>query len=387
MRPEREAAHRGQTGDRSANQDFPKNAPSPKEGKQPSAPALPREDKLPEALRRLRLPELARALGLQLPESSGPCRSPFREDRKPSFSWFVAKDGRDRWKDFATGRSGDAVDFLAEAKGLSSREALPLFLELAGLGAGSPLPRSSPAKVEPARRRWKPPADKVSLPEGTRTGEPEDRAKLCESRGWDPLCTLALKDATEAGFLRFATYQGEACWLLVDPALRFFEARRMDALDFEGGGKSRARGSKSLLGPSELGPSALVLLTEGAPDFLAAHFLRDAGEQEGAHLLGSCSIFSALGANGGKLSQADLERLRGAKVLAIPHRDEAGETACREWKRQLLEAGCAFGSLDLSPFLPPGGKDLADCLDPLFPYGLIFKAEGELEKLTGRAGR
>jgi hypothetical protein len=161
----------------------------------------------------------------------------------------------------------------------------------------------------------------------------------------------------------------------------------LDGQEFDGGGKSRARGSKALLGPPELNPGSLILLTEGAPDFLAAHCLRLSGEEEGAHLLASCNVFAALGANGGKLSPDDIHRLRGSRVLAIPHRDQAGETACNEWERQLLEVGCSFGRLNLTSFLPPGGKDLADCLDPLFPLALIFKAEGELERITGKAKR
>lgn len=387
MRPEREAAPRTETGDRSTNQDSLHNVSSAEEGKRSSPLALVREDRLAEALRRLRLPELARALGLSLPDRPGSCRSPFREDRSPSFSWFVGTDGRDRWKDFATGEKGDAVDFVAKALGLSNRDAMLRFLELAGCGMQSarptPLPLATPI---PAPRRWIPKADRVRLPQDTREGTWEDLSQLCEARGWDAGCISALRVAGNLGVLRFATYQGEACWLLVDSALRFFEARRMDGQDFEGGGKSRARGSKSLLGAEKLEPGSLVIFLEGAPDFLAAHHLRIFGEDEGAVEVGSAVLVSALGTNGGKLRPEDLERFKGTRVLIIPHRDPEGLKACIEWRRRLREVAAEVRTLDLSApsyGLKPGGKDLADCFNPLPFYDLLFAIEGTLQEMKG----
>jgi hypothetical protein len=77
------------------------------------------------------------------------CRSPFREDRNASFSVFG--DGR-RWKDFASGEGGDAIDFLALARGIDTRTATKEFLSMAG--ADSPRPVTAqplaPAKSRPA---------------------------------------------------------------------------------------------------------------------------------------------------------------------------------------------------------------------------------------------
>ncbi len=88
------------------------------------------KEKLHLAEQRLSLPALALELGLVLPDRPGSCRSPFREERKPSFSWWFADDGRARWKDHATGESGDSVAFLAKALGVSNREAVVRYLEL-----------------------------------------------------------------------------------------------------------------------------------------------------------------------------------------------------------------------------------------------------------------
>jgi DNA primase len=84
---------------------------------------------LDEAKQRLRIPELWRLLNLPgVPAKS--CRCPWRDDHNPSFSVFA--DGM-RWRDFATDEGGDAIDFLAKARGLSLGEAIHEFKRLAGL--------------------------------------------------------------------------------------------------------------------------------------------------------------------------------------------------------------------------------------------------------------
>lgn len=45
----------------------------------------------------------------------GITHSPFREDKTPSFSCFVGKNGYGLWKDFSTGESGDIVSFYQKA--------------------------------------------------------------------------------------------------------------------------------------------------------------------------------------------------------------------------------------------------------------------------------
>jgi DNA primase len=57
------------------------------------------------------------------------CRSPFREDKAPSFSVF--NDGR-RWKDFSTGEGGDAIDFVAKVKSCTNGEAIKYLQDISG---------------------------------------------------------------------------------------------------------------------------------------------------------------------------------------------------------------------------------------------------------------
>jgi hypothetical protein len=75
-------------------------------------------------------PELWHRLGLPVtPRTS--CRSPFREDKTPSFSIYA--NGR-RWRDHGARADigGDAVDFVAHALNLSKSDAARRLIELAG---------------------------------------------------------------------------------------------------------------------------------------------------------------------------------------------------------------------------------------------------------------
>jgi len=83
-----------------------------------------------EAKTRLRIPSLWRILNLpgDPPPRDGVYCSPFREDSIPSFSIF--SEGK-RYKDHGTGEGGDAINFLALARGIENREAVQEFLKLA----------------------------------------------------------------------------------------------------------------------------------------------------------------------------------------------------------------------------------------------------------------
>src|SRR5262249_3507154 len=65
-------------------------------------------------------------------------RCPFHQpDNHPSFSVFV-KDGQHYWKCHAGCGEGDAIDFLAKARGIDTKEATKEFLRLAGIGRKTP---------------------------------------------------------------------------------------------------------------------------------------------------------------------------------------------------------------------------------------------------------
>jgi hypothetical protein len=65
------------------------------------------------------------------PRCTNPVKSPWREDRNPSFS--VYDEGR-LFKDHGNGESGDSFDFYQRSLKLDARDAFVGFVELAGLG-------------------------------------------------------------------------------------------------------------------------------------------------------------------------------------------------------------------------------------------------------------
>jgi len=87
-------------------------------------------NKLEQAKRTLSLAVLMRLLGHgdRVRKSA---RCPFHQDSAASFSVFIGNDGKARWKCHAGCGQGDAIDFLARAKGLSNAEGCREFVRLA----------------------------------------------------------------------------------------------------------------------------------------------------------------------------------------------------------------------------------------------------------------
>ena len=93
------------------------------------------DDLLQEALARLTIEALWDHFNYG-PRRGNPIKSPFREDKHPSFSIYTDdKDGKQKWKDHATDEGGDAFDFYQRATNKSAKDAFAKFIELAGLGA------------------------------------------------------------------------------------------------------------------------------------------------------------------------------------------------------------------------------------------------------------
>lgn len=87
-------------------------------------------NKLEQAKRTLSLAVLMRLLGHgERVRKSALC--PFHQDSAASFSVFIGNDGKARFKCHSGCGQGDAIDFLALAKGLSNAEACREFVRLA----------------------------------------------------------------------------------------------------------------------------------------------------------------------------------------------------------------------------------------------------------------
>lgn len=83
-----------------------------------------------EAKAKLPLPDLMALLG-HGDAAKSKAKSPFREERNPSFGIYESA-GKWRWKDHGTGDGGDEIDYLAKAQDLSPERARMAYLEMAG---------------------------------------------------------------------------------------------------------------------------------------------------------------------------------------------------------------------------------------------------------------
>jgi hypothetical protein len=340
------------------------------------------KEKLHLAELRLPLPALAQSLGCKIPGRPGvKCSSPLREDNNPSWSYNYAQDGRVRWKDWSTGEGGDCASFLAKALGLSNREAVKRYLELAGVSDADsgPLPALKPIEPKPILPAKADPKEKPELPEDLHSGTFDEIGELLELRDWD-VPVEHLHEVSSLGFLRFGTWQGKRAWFLVDPAGRFFEARRMDGQKWAHGGKSDSRGSKSLLGAEFVKPGSVALLLEGAPDFLACSIYKGLG-RKGGTCFADDAVPMAFFGSGLRFSPDELDRFKGVRVIVLPHLDSAGRNARDNWKAQLRKAGASVGDICLQRFVSPGGKDLSDTFFPYFNEDLLWAIECRAEQL------
>src|SRR5215469_9252333 len=94
--------------------------------------------KIDQAKQRLPLPELMKRLGLA-EHAKKSARCPFHHDEHPSFSVFHSKDGKGwQWKCHVGCGYGDEIAFLVKHFGISRREAIQRYLDLAGFPARRP---------------------------------------------------------------------------------------------------------------------------------------------------------------------------------------------------------------------------------------------------------
>ena len=290
---------------------------------------------------------------LGLPGQPGKCVcSPLRPDHSPSFSVFPAKEGGERFHDFANGESsGDVLDFVALARGCSLSDAICFVRERLG---AAPAPR----RTEPAR----PSRPAPKLPP-LRAGTDAELRQLAERRGF---AVEALQIAESRGFLFFCELWGHSAWCITDGRLALQEFRCVSGEKWPAFGRLPARKCHCLghgkdwpIGTMESAPFGKIAWVEGAPDFLAAlHFLRAEGKTE------TVAPVAILGASNRALAPEALAHFKGKAVCIYPHADDAGREAARSWARQIKAAGAArVTAFDLSGLVKVDGtpgKDLAD---------------------------
>lgn len=255
------------------------------------------------------------------------CRSPFREDRNPSFS--VYDSGR-KWKDHSTGEQGSLVEFVALATGSSEQDACRELIEIARTGTTSKqlAPRRARINREPRKPFRLPALD---------GGKISEMNQLARSRGFHLFAGLEiLRRREQLGF--YDSPQGRA-WLIYDRAGKVGQARLLSGDKWPAPIASRPKtlpGSRASwpVGASTITPSTkFVYLCEGAPDLLAAATL---AYLEAPNAIAQSAFVAMLGASQNIAPEAR-PLFAGKRIRIFADADKAGRAAIKRWAGQLRE--------------------------------------------------
>lgn len=285
---------------------------------------------------------------LSLPGTPGKsCKSPFREDHRPSFS--VYADGA-RFKDHANGaHAGDVVDFIKLALDCDTGAAVRWMRERIGEAPPEPTRQAQP-KAAKRTAKW------PTLARGT-DAELDALARL------RALPVDALRLASERGLLWFCNFATQRAWAITDKARRCLELRTMTGQPWPPyrdipERKSHAIGDKQTpLGLLEMEQFGSVLLVEGVGDLLAA-FAVIQSESRAADV----TAVACLGATVRIIPEV-ARQFAMKRVRIVPQLDEPGQRAAREWALALREAGAVVDAFSLSSITDATGQSIKDLGD------------------------
>ena len=300
-----------------------------------------------EAKKNLTVTQTWKLLGLPgraVPGSA--LRSPFREDRHPSFGIFKNDQ---RWKDYGTGESGDQIDLIQKLFSCEKREAVRRFLDYTG--APMSLPPRKWVETKKEQPKW-----------SFRLGTLDEIGQVATLRG---LSVEAVQAAQDYGLLRFGIHRNEPAWIVTDKTGVNAQARRLDGGNWEcqsGGVKAiTLAGSQASwpLGTEEAKEFRTVALVEGGPDLLAAFQAKEAESRS------DVAVVAMLGA-ANKIPHSALLALQNKRVRVFAHADEAGQKAGARWASQLKAVGSLVDKLVFPPLRTTNEtpiKDLNDLLN------------------------
>jgi len=312
--------------------------------------ATAKQDLFAEAREKFTIADAWQMLGLPS-EPKPSCKSPFRDEKSPSFS--IHADGK-AFKDHATGDGGDVIEFIRLAIAGDHRDVRQWLSDRIG--------NHTPVNPPQAAKDIEWPAELV---QGT-TATWKAFARLRD------ITYPATWSMVQAGVLRFCKIDGVKCFVITDDSRMAAEIRRMDGKPFTVSKAYPLRGvNKSWMPGIELLKKATletsVLITEGATDLLAAIDLYSRYRRcdDGNH---SWQPVAMLGAGCKQLHPQAKIILKGRHVRLVPDADPAGDKMADHWTKALRKIGCSVDVVTL-----PQGTDLTDHLLTLKPSELFSK--------------
>jgi hypothetical protein len=317
---------------------------------------------------RLRIPDLWRILNLPgepVTREGVKFSSPLRPDAHPSCSFY---DGCRRMFDWSTGKNYDAVDFVGEALGLQSGEAIRRFLDITNGHQVIVSPASIIREQKKAEVRR---PDLSRLRKATRA----EVQQIADSRKID---CRAVDLAQDLGTLRVGQVCGYLSWVLLDASGLCAEGRRLNRRPYpeitNGKIQLGERKAHTLRGSRKDWPVGILpaeeyrhcvgalSLIEGGPDYLAALHFALAQKKTGILPV------AILGRGQGRYSlhPESLDHFRGRRVRIFPHDDPDGGSyrTALAWFRQLKKLYCEVDFFTFEGLRKTDGtpaNDLNDC--------------------------
>lgn len=277
---------------------------------------------LDQAKRAISIPEAWRRLGLPgNPKKS--CRSPFRQEKSPSFSVFE-DSGVWLWKDFAQNQGGDVVSFVAQAKNCGQSDAAKWLIDQAGQGFV--------AKPQIMEQESESKKSGLIMPTTDR-GTYSDVVKLQKLR--DLPMNAGVEILLNRGLLRFCDIPDVGrCWIVFDSSYLNAQVRTLDGSLIHGKLKAKSlKGSQAgrAIGIQEAQRFKSIWIVEGTPDLLAASTM--------AFMQGKTSEtgFVCITGASNQIHGDDLPAFTDKHVTIFGHHDQngAGQEAAKKWARQI----------------------------------------------------
>jgi hypothetical protein len=305
-----------------------------------------------QARESITIPQAWEMLGLQ-GEPKASCKSPFRDERTPSFT--IYENGT-KWKDHGEQIGGDVVEFIKTAIGgdysavrewLQSRIGIIEAPRTTVKATTAPKVIQYPAPfIKGYRRHWE---------------------AMAAAKGIDSF-TAKFMDTFD--LLKFMRIDGASCYVVTDEKNKSAEIRRLDGSLFNDKKAYKLPGvDKSWLVGAEIlkqTPDANVLFVEGATDFLTAWDMVITYSKDKANRKAPWTPVALLGASCKALHPECAELLAGRHVRLVPDGDDAGDKMRDHWVQSLTAIGC---SVDV--VVVPRGKDLTDIKSELQPQELF----------------
>jgi hypothetical protein len=291
------------------------------------------------------------------------CRSPFRDERNPSFSVFA---GGYAWKDHGTGDGGDSVTFIQLAEGVSNADACRKIIGY----AGGRHPLSRPQKKVSKRKRRKPKLPVYIEPTA-------QKQQLAELRN---VSSNAIDICIDRGLLRFGKWKEQSVWFVTDQTSRNVQARRLDGKPWN---QIKAKAwtlpnseASWPIGLNESLPYPIVLLVEGGPDLLAAaHFIYCENREKEA------AFVAMLGASQ-RLKSDALTALSGKRVRIFSHDDKSGYSSTQRWANQLRNVEAVVDAISFDGLIQTDGPDVGDLNDLCNVHADVFEKHEEIQNLV-----